>query len=548
MTVLDRGAGDAGARLSTVPPGDAPGSAPPGPVPAGPLALLRRSWRQLTSMRTALLLLFLLAVAAVPGSVLPQRGLNQIKVDDYFAQHPHLAPVLDRLSLFDTFAAPWFAGIYLLLFVSLIGCLSSRVPQHGRALLRRPPDTPRHLDRLPQSAEFRTDAEVETVAASIHSGLRRARWRVERRAEADGAVTLSAEKGYLRETGNLLFHLALVVLLFAIAMGGLFGWKATVLVTEGDGFCDSVSSYDAFEPGRLVDGQHLPPFCVRLDDFTAGYVPGTSQPASFHARIRYAAGAAEPDRPYDLRVNSPLRTAGTRVYLLGHGFSPVITVTDPTGQVFSGPSAFLPADATLASTGAVKLPDARPKQIGLDGVFTPDRDPADRLGLRSLSPRPLDPGLSIRVYEGDLGLDSGAPQSVYSLDAGRIAAKRLRLAALADGRPARVVIGPGQSVRLADGTTVRFDGYREWARIQVGRDPGQVPALGSAAVMVLGLLLSLRVRRRRVWFRFSPAESAGGPRRTLVAAGGLARDDAEAFGPEFVRVVQSAQGGRSGAG
>ncbi|WP_197481965.1 cytochrome c biogenesis protein ResB, partial [Rhodococcus sp. HS-D2] len=47
------------------------------------LAHARNLWRQLTSMRTALVLLFLLAVAAVPGALLPQRNLNAGKVDEY---------------------------------------------------------------------------------------------------------------------------------------------------------------------------------------------------------------------------------------------------------------------------------------------------------------------------------------------------------------------------------------------------------------------------------------------------------------------------------
>lgn len=542
MTLLDRDA----SRLSTAPEA--------GPAAPGRLAALRQTWRQLTSMRTALLLLFLLAVAAVPGSVLPQRGLNQIKVDDYYKAHPGLAPVLDRLSLFDVFAAPWFAAIYLLLFVSLIGCLVPRIRLHARALRRRPPAAPRHLDRLPHATAYASPDPLEAAVATVHRQLRRGRWRVERRLEPDGVVALSAEKGYARETGNLVFHVALVALLAGVGIGGLFGWKATVLVTEGDGFCDTVNAYDAFEPGRLVDGTHLPPFCLHLDRFSATYVPGTDQPASFHARVRYAPvrsapDGAAPDRPYDLRVNSPLRFEGTRTYLLGHGFSPIVTVTDPSGQVFSGATAFLPAGATLASTGAVKLPDARPRQIGIDGVFTPTRDPADRLGLTSLSPQPSNPALSMRIYEGDLGLDTGAPQSVYSLDTARIKAKRLTLAKLADGRPARVVLGPGQSIRLADGTQIRFAGYRQWARLQVGRDPGQLLALVAAVAMVLGLLLSLRVRRRRVWFRFSPAGpdgpagSAGESGRTVVAVGGLARNDPEAFRPEFDRVVGSACGG-----
>ncbi len=79
-------------------------------------ALLRNSWRQLTSMRTALTLLFLLAIASIPGSVLPQRAVSAQAVSDYFRDHPDLAPTLDRLGAFDAYASVWFSAIYVLLF------------------------------------------------------------------------------------------------------------------------------------------------------------------------------------------------------------------------------------------------------------------------------------------------------------------------------------------------------------------------------------------------------------------------------------------------
>src|SRR4051794_489250 len=106
----------------TVPEELAPLSTAPEPVSGrvaggiGPHA--RRFWRQLTSMRTALLLLTLLALAAIPGTVIPQRGLDPVKVDDYLKNHPHLGPLLNHMSMFDVFGAPWFAAIYLLLFLS----------------------------------------------------------------------------------------------------------------------------------------------------------------------------------------------------------------------------------------------------------------------------------------------------------------------------------------------------------------------------------------------------------------------------------------------
>src|SRR6266498_4516519 len=106
------------------------------------LALWRRSWRQLTSMRTALLLLFLLAVAAIPGSLLPQRTVAVEKVNQYLATHGDTGRWLDRLWLFDVYSSPWFSAIYLLLFVSLVGCFVPRLRDHTVALFRRPPEAP----------------------------------------------------------------------------------------------------------------------------------------------------------------------------------------------------------------------------------------------------------------------------------------------------------------------------------------------------------------------------------------------------------------------
>src|SRR5438128_1240538 len=150
--------------------------APPQQPVRGVARTARYAWRRLTSMRTALLLLSLLALAAIPGTLLPQRGLNPVKVDDYIAAHPQLGPLLDRLSMFDVFAAPWFAAIYLLLFISLIGCLVPRIRLHVRALRRRPPAAPRHLSRLTMSSRWVADDAPEAVVDECRATLRRERW------------------------------------------------------------------------------------------------------------------------------------------------------------------------------------------------------------------------------------------------------------------------------------------------------------------------------------------------------------------------------------
>jgi cytochrome c biogenesis protein len=371
----------ADARLST-----APAPLPPAaPGRAGLLAPLRRTWRQLTSMRTALLLLFLLALASVPGSFLPQRGLNPVAVQDYFEANPTLAPVLDRLFLFDVFAAPWFAAVYLLLFVSLIGCLGPRIRLHAKALRTPPPHVPRVLARMPASDRWDTDAAPDQVLDAAAAQLRG--WRTVRT-----ATGISAERGYLRETGNLLFHVSLVALLIGIAMGGLLGFQGTVLVKEGDGFANTVLAYDDIKPGRRFDPQRLVPFNFVLDDFRATYADD-GKALTFNADLRYAEDPEDTTlEPYDLRVNHPLEVDGAKLYLLGHGYAPKVLVVDREGNELTQTVACLPQGVTFLSTCTIKVPDAAGEQLAFEGVFTPTTVQDPETGrVTSVFPAPENP-------------------------------------------------------------------------------------------------------------------------------------------------------------
>src|SRR5689334_24251832 len=227
----------------------------------------RWCWRQLTSMRTALILLFLLALGSVPGSVLPQQGLNPQAVQEYYAAHPALAPLLARFSLFNVFAAPWFAAIYLLLFLSLAGCVVPRTFRQFGTARQQPPRAPRNLSRLPLSVTMASPLAPDAALARASALLAGKRFRVR---TGDGWI--SAEKGYLREAGNLLFHLALLALLAAVSLGGLFGYKADRLLVAGTSFANTVTALDTFRPGRLVSSSDLQPFSLTLNRFSASYV------------------------------------------------------------------------------------------------------------------------------------------------------------------------------------------------------------------------------------------------------------------------------------
>jgi len=461
--------------------------------------MARWTWRQLTSMRTALSLLLLLAIVAIPGSLLPQRGVDARAVEAYLTDHPKAGPLLDRLGMFSVYTSPWFSGVYLLLMVSLIGCIVPRALVYARALRARPPRAPRNLLRFPASTEIVTASSPDDVIAATRVALGRARIDV---VERDGALELSAEKGYLREAGNLVFHISIVVVLVGVAATVLFGYRGAAIVSEGDRFSNVLTQYDEFGSGSLFDRDSLPPFSLKLDDFAATYQPDGPQrgaPLSFKATGTYSDGVDGPDRPFTIRVNHPLKVAGTSVFLVGQGYSPVIKVTDPDGEVvFDEPVPFLPADPSYTSNGVVKVPEAKPEQLGFQGFFLPTFVTGSDGATRSAFPAPLSPILGLFVWHGDLGLDDGQPQSVYVLD------KRKMTQYMDADDPTkgfRVSLQPGESQRLPDGHVIEFVGLKQFARFQIASTPGvQVPLIG-IVLGLIGLIGSLSVKPRRTWVR-----------------------------------------------
>lgn len=503
---------------------------------------VRNTWRSLTSMGTALVLLFLLALGAIPGALLPQRSLNAGKVDEYLHTHPVIGPWLNELQAFDVFSSFWFTAIYVLLFVSLVGCLTPRIVEHARSLRARPVAAPRNLSRLPKHARAGAVGDPEALATTVTDRLRG--WRTTTRRTGD-TVEVSAEKGYLREFGNLVFHFSLLGLLVAVAAGKLFGYEGNVIVIAdgGPGFCSATpAAFDSFRAGNTVDGTSLHPICLRVNNFQANYLP-SGQATSFAADIAYQAGddlTSNTWRPYRLEVNHPLRIGGNRVYLQGHGYAPTFTVTFPNGQTRTSTVQWRPDNPqTLLSSGVARIDppagsyptaeERRQHEIAIQGLLAPTEQ-LDGALLSSRFPALNDPAVAIDIYRGDTGLDTGRPQSLFNLDPRLIEQGRLT-------KEKRVNLRVGEQVRIdqgpAAGTTVRFDGAVPFVNLQVSHDPGQVWVLVFAITMMAGLLVSLLVRRRRVWVRLTPTADT-----VDVELGGLARTDNSGWGDEFERLTE----------
>ena len=500
-------------------------------------------WRQLTSMRTALLLLLLLAIAAVPGSLVPQRSSDPNGVIQYFADNPTLAPVLDNIQMFDVYGSVWFSSIYLLLFVSLIGCVIPRTKHHFEAMRARPPRTPARLERLAVHRDVTLEGgDAGTAIESAHTLLKKTGYRTELYQGRNGEVSVSAERGYLRETGNLVFHTALVGMLVTVAVGGGLGYAGQRVVVEGQTFVNTLLDYNSFNPGRFYDADTLAPYSLSLDSFDVTYEQENrdayGQPIDFTANVTTRLpGGAEEKR--SIKVNDPLRFEGTDVFLLGNGYAPTITVRDPEGAVvFTDSVPFLPQDGNLTSLGVVKIPDGLEKQLGMIGFLYPTAVELDTGALTSSYPDLVFPVLTLNVYAGDLGIDAGVPKSVYSLEIDD-------MTQLTGGKTGvdSIELMPGQSQDLPDGqgsitfenanpdaaaptdddvTAADFAGsVPRFASFDVHHDPTQGWVLLFAILILGGLLTSLFVPRRRVWIKAT--DNADGTVRVEYA--GLARGE-----------------------
>lgn len=396
-------------------------------------SLFRYLWRQLTSMRNALILLLLLGLASIPGSIFPQRTQSPLKVREYFEANPSSAKLMDKFYLFDVYGSPWFSAIYILLFISLIGCV------------------------IPRSWHY--FKEVVSYRGRVR------------------------EEGFLHESGNLLFHLSLIMILLGIASSSVFGMRGESIINVGERFVNTPTSYDNLATGRFFSYKNFPPFVIQVTSFDAKYDSSTGAPLDYTLTANVGENIDSKSEKRVIKVNAPLTFGSTRVYLQANGYSPLVTVRDKSGMVkFEGPVPFLPQDANLSSIGAIKVPDMSP-QIGFVASLLPTAARDEIRGGYSSYPELLDPRLLFSIWRGDLKMDSGVPQSVYRIDTSKM--ERIGLEALKIG----------ESYSFDEGS-ITFNGVLPWVNLQIVKDPGKQYALIGSILAISGLMLSLFAPRR----------------------------------------------------
>ena len=472
-------------------------------------------WRTLRSMRTALVLLLVVAVASLFGSLVPQIGVARPAVLRLYVDHPLLARIYEALGLFDVYGSWWFTTCYLLLLISLVSCLVPRTRALRRGLGLRPQPL-RELEGLRHFAEGSVAAPPDRILERARRVLRRRRFRV-----AAVEPGLSAEKGLAREAGSLLFHWSVFLLLLGAVYGKGFGFTGRATIVEGETWTEAHAAYDVPpEEGRFFDESMHTGLRVRVEDFDATFHPD-GLPRSFASRVTLLGETDQPAATEVIRVNEPLEREGVKLYQLGYGWAPLIEVRAEGRLIASEPVVFItrtPEDPARAWQGVIKLPSLEP-DVGLELRLLPDAAAWFR-GEPMLEAR--NPFLLIDAWRGDLRLDR--TQSVFTLD-------KTGLERFGEGDG----IGLGERVELPGGIEVTFRELREYTQLLVKRDPGTGIMLAAALLMLGGLFPALYSSRRRIWVR--AGAEPGSTARVQVA--GFALQRKSAFEDEFRSIANA---------
>lgn len=506
-------------------------------------------WRTLRSMRTALVLLLLLALASVVGSLLPQIPNSPQRVGLYLVDHPFWGEAFRRAELFDVFGSWWFSLLVVLLVTSLVACLLPRSRAHLRAI-RQPPVQAREIDAFKLYEERPVPGTPQEVVASSHRVLRRRLFRV---AADPGGTALAAEKGILREAGSLVFHWAFLLIIAGVLIGKGTGYSGRATIVEGQTWTDAALNYNGeLRTGRFFGG-----------DFSGAQIELLSFDDAFHdsgVPMDFVSKVAlhDPDgtlvRTDEVRVNHPVTFDGLRLFQFGFGWAPVVRVERDGRPIWSGPVLLQPApppdgvsQLAMPWLGFVKLSSLEP-QVAIELTLWPDSR-AYAASLLSGQPQAMvgefAPFLRYAVWEGRLTDPSQSSldmRLMHRVGHGVIGASQTvdlargcavpDPAASAPSAPIQARACPGGA--RAPALTMGFGDLRRFSVLQVSKDSGVPIVLGAAILVLLGLLPALYTSRRKLWVRAVTRE--GG---TVLQVGGFALQRKSQFGHEFAKVVDA---------
>ncbi|MDH4197182.1 MAG: cytochrome c biogenesis protein ResB, partial [Candidatus Aminicenantes bacterium] len=208
--------------------------------------------RFFASLKLAIVLLIVLAVASVFGTLIPQGR----SAAEYAARYGALAQPLIRLQFTSLYHSAWFLAVLFLFALNIIVCTLTRLaPKFRRAFRPKVPSDPKAISALAVKDRSKRNAAVAEAAAEVRAVLNKHHYRV-RKAESESRVFLLGRKRVLGWFGSDVVHIGLLVILAGAIVTGLGGFRTDLSLKEGQ----------TLEVPRAG-------FLLRLDKFETEYYP-----------------------------------------------------------------------------------------------------------------------------------------------------------------------------------------------------------------------------------------------------------------------------------
>ena len=501
------------------------------------------AWRLLASAQFAIALIGFLVVAGLLAVVLPQVPAsirdNGAAVDAWLAlRQDSFGPLTDplyRVGLFSVVATWWFLSALVLLAVSVGVYTLDRFLDIWRNVTQPRQQVPdSFFERAANRAALDTPASPADESARIEAILSKRRFRV-RRVEQGATTYLFADRFAWAQLGNFATHIALVLFLAGALVSQLGGFTSALLIAEGT----TSPVFPVSNPQQMQ---------VEVLD-AVGLFDERGAPLDYRSQIIIYQGGEEVARG-TTTVNNPLLYGGYRFHQGGYfgdgaalrvldaatgntvytevlaltelSPAPAVVVRDAQGVVLLDdvivPSDFI-EDArgeliTVPGSGHEFWVGLSQDGAGVDALWNLVVYDRDETGARFVLPE------GETRWEGGLQWTFAEAVGLPSVIAPGLPGDSERtltvLSETPEGTPFLTVLGavegraltlfPDQPVEI-DGLEYRFEGRREFAGIEVRRDPGANVIWAAAGLLLAGLMVTFYLPRLRLWARVRAGET-----------------------------------------
>ena len=475
-------------------------------------------YKWLRSMRTAMIMLLLLAVASIMGTLVPQIGPAPQNVQGFIDKYPTLGPLFDRLEFFDLYGSWWFQLLVVFLLARLVSCILPRT----KAIIKRMTASPQKsseaaLRRLPNHVEVKTTLDQKAALEASRAVLKGRGFKAKELPDTDG-TQLFARKGRWGEVGSLFFHYSIILMIVAAVFGKLYGFEGAAYIIEGQRWVEGHLNYDQLQEGKMFrpNDPHRG-FEIQVNDFTALYHDDENYFPKDYITDLTVIDDGVVVKEQKIRVNTKLIYKGVKFYQSSYGWAPHLTITknitNDAGVVeedlmYDAPTIFF-GDAYVANRTFSIPANPDPSdldQLWVDAQFSPDLDPKN---LQPRSPYLDQRALSVRLMVGPSQREVG-----------------------------QNFILPGVEKTTIGDYTISMPEVKEWTGLQINSDPGVLYVYIAFTMMVLGIVTAFYISHRRMWVLAVAEDPANPTKGTTLLIGGIAEKNKDTFTMQFEKLAE----------